>query len=442
MNKNLHRTSILAFALTVLVTAGYAEITKTINYQGFLIDKTTLQPIDAPKDMKFVLCDSGGASCAAPLFSETRCNLNVSKGRFDVEIGSATAGGIPASVFQSNTAVWLERQVDADDDCAGSFEALSPRMRVQAAGYAFKALYTDTSTITMDVATATLSGTYHFTNNRSSFVAHTYDAGVFSFTDEGLSRTQEIVHPAAWPLFFKAPTTGAGIEGSSVTITAGDGNNGGGASAFNGGHVWINAGNGDTSPGGNIILTPGTGSAHGGVVIGTTDPGTYKTLIREDGSAAVELLKLDNQNNNTDASSKWLTLKHARTANPNTSTMLEVIDGNDASQAWIKGGGNSFFNGSVGISTTTPQTTFEVDGSASFGLDAVKSTFTATAELWMGAGAGLASRTRAQLEAATPSRVGLLYYCSDCLNSVNSVISTGTAVSQFATTGNGAIMWH
>lgn len=472
MNNKTHRVAAFLILSCLIARETRSEITKTINYQGFLIDKTTLQPVDAAKDMKFVLCDSQSAACGSPLFSETRCNLQVSKGRFDVEIGSATAGGIPASVFENNAAVWLERQVDPDDDCAGSFEALSPRMRLQAAAYAYQTLHADTATITMDVATATLAGTYDFTNSNSSFTATTYDAGVFSYTKEGLSRTQDIVHAAAWPLKFIAPTSGAGIEGSSVTLQAGGGNNGGGASAFNGGHVTIRAGDGSTSPGGSIYLLPGSGSTNGNVGIGTTAPaqklhvsggGLRISTATSEGLPALFINPANGQIGlGHDAP---IYILHAKGVSPTiaaeaTSTGQDVWSyymqagslvaavgyrDSNAGLTFFAGAGDKMViksGGNVGIATMNPAAVLDVNGDAQFGSGAAKSTFTATADLYMGASLGLSSRSKAQLQAATPARTGLLYFCSDCLNSVNTVISTGTVVGQFATAGNGAVAWQ
>ena len=144
----------LAAALFILPCAGgpaLAAITQTINYQGFLTDKTTGLSIDAPKDMNFAIFNQATGGTA--LWSERHCSedswgrVGVVKGRYEVEIGSSTDGGIPASVFQNNAALWLEVQVNPNSpNCTTSdYEALLPRIRLQAAPYAFEALHASTA---------------------------------------------------------------------------------------------------------------------------------------------------------------------------------------------------------------------------------------------------------------------------------------------------------
>jgi len=119
----------------------YGAIPQTINYQGFLIDKNTNLPVDTAQDVIFAFytAETGGS----PAYTESRCNVPVSKGRYEIEIGMS--GGIPASIFQNNTSVWMEIQIDPDNSCSGSYEALSPRIKMQSAGYAFEALHASTA---------------------------------------------------------------------------------------------------------------------------------------------------------------------------------------------------------------------------------------------------------------------------------------------------------
>ena len=56
---------------------------------------------------------------------------------------------------------------------------------------------------------------------------------------------------------------------------------------------------------------------------------------------------------------------------------------------------------------------------------------------------GFASKTKAQLQAITPTVVGQVYYCSNCANSVNAVVSTGTAVTaSFDSFGIAGTVWQ
>ncbi len=141
-----------------------ALITPTINYQGYLISKETNLPDDTPQAMKFVIYDEALGN-GGELFSETRCSVNVSKGRYDVEIGSGITGGIPASIFSEHDGLWLEVQVDGNGDCAGSFESMSPRIRLQASPYAFSAVYASTASAATPVFSADTIGTLPDTAN-------------------------------------------------------------------------------------------------------------------------------------------------------------------------------------------------------------------------------------------------------------------------------------
>src|SRR5687767_4079676 len=104
---NRHSLRILGLAVlsAVFSLAFAADATRTLNYQGFLTNSSTGLPISGTKDMQFVLYDAvtGGSA----LFTDTRCNsgspdgpgIGVIQGRYEVEIGSHTAGRIPNSVF-------------------------------------------------------------------------------------------------------------------------------------------------------------------------------------------------------------------------------------------------------------------------------------------------------------------------------------------------------
>lgn len=139
----------LILAALALFLSGHAAANapRSINYQGFLTDKTTGLPIDGARDMDFRLytAETGGTL----LLNEARCNserIGISKGRYQVFIGTTIpGGGIDPATFASHGALWLEIGVDTNNDCTG-FETLSPRIRLQAAPYAFEALHASTAT--------------------------------------------------------------------------------------------------------------------------------------------------------------------------------------------------------------------------------------------------------------------------------------------------------
>lgn len=133
---------LLASALSLPASAA---INQSFNYQGFLLSKATNLPVETPQDIKFVIYNAPSGNGTVAPFIESRCNVGVSKGRYDVEIGSLTAGGVPDSLFLDKQGLWLEIQVDSDGNCSGAYEAMSPRMRLQASPYAFSALYASTA---------------------------------------------------------------------------------------------------------------------------------------------------------------------------------------------------------------------------------------------------------------------------------------------------------
>jgi hypothetical protein len=160
--RRLARLALLLLA-AVAAPAG-AAINPTFNYQGFLLNKNNNLPVETPQDLKFAFYNT--ATGGSPLFApENRCNVPVTKGRYDVEIGSTIPGGIPASLFTSYTGLWLEVQVDPDGDCAGSYEAMSPRMRLQSSPYAFNSLYASTASAATTLFSADTIGALPVTSN-------------------------------------------------------------------------------------------------------------------------------------------------------------------------------------------------------------------------------------------------------------------------------------
>lgn len=141
----------------------YAAIAPTVNYQGFLVSKATNLAVDSPQAIVFKLYNAAVGGTA--LFTESRCGVPVSKGRYDVEIGSTTAGGIDPAVFQNNQNVWLEIQVDPDADCAAPYETMQPRIKLQASPYAFNSLYASTASAATTVFRADTFEAFPATTN-------------------------------------------------------------------------------------------------------------------------------------------------------------------------------------------------------------------------------------------------------------------------------------
>ncbi|MBI5743314.1 MAG: hypothetical protein HY952_02070 [Elusimicrobia bacterium] len=155
--------ALLAWLLLLCQAPAWAVIKQTINYQGFLLSKVSNLPVEVPQDITFIIYSA--ASGGSVQFSEARCNVPVTKGRYDVEIGSMTAGGIPGDVFMNSQNLWLEIQIDPDNDCTGTYEALTPRIRLQASPYAFSSLYASTASAATPVFNADTIGALPTTGN-------------------------------------------------------------------------------------------------------------------------------------------------------------------------------------------------------------------------------------------------------------------------------------
>jgi hypothetical protein len=67
---------------------------------------------------------------------------------------------------------------------------------------------------------------------------------------------------------------------------------------------------------------------------------------------------------------------------------------------------------------------------------------TITGSVTVGSFVGLDSVTKATLEGTQPTAVGQVYYCSDCLNAVHVVVSTGTTANGQFDSFTGGTAWH
>jgi len=120
-------------AAVVLLLAGLvsADVPLLLNYQGKLMEAG--KPAEGLKSVTFRFYDDGGNLLGG--FVETQ-NVEVTKGIFNVLIGSITTGGVPASIFE-NVNVYLEVMVGG--------EAQAPRQRIASVGFAIKALSSESA---------------------------------------------------------------------------------------------------------------------------------------------------------------------------------------------------------------------------------------------------------------------------------------------------------
>jgi hypothetical protein len=127
----------LALWLAGLLAAGLAQgqsVPQLINYQGRLTNAAG-QPLDGAT-VKLTFTFAGAASGGVTYLTITQNNVAVSKGIYNVLIGSGTiASGTEttlAGVFQNHTDVWMGVAVNADAE-------MTPRQRVATTAYAFRA---------------------------------------------------------------------------------------------------------------------------------------------------------------------------------------------------------------------------------------------------------------------------------------------------------------
>jgi len=155
---------LLAGIAAVTPRPAFAGIPQSINYQGFLLSKGNSLPVETPRHINFVIYNA--ATGGAVQFTDPRCNVAVNKGRYDVEIGSGPniSGDLPAT-FINNQNLWLEIQVDPDGNCSGTYEAMTPRIRLQASPFSFNSLYASTASAGTPVFAADTIAALPFTSN-------------------------------------------------------------------------------------------------------------------------------------------------------------------------------------------------------------------------------------------------------------------------------------
>lgn len=141
-----------------MLPAAAAAFPSYFNYQGKLADASG-NPLTGTYSFQFDVYDASAGGNL--LFSESVAGSNaisVTNGVYSVEIGSLTAGGVAPAAFQAASGeAWLEVHVKAGTTLTGA-ETLSPRERLAASPFAFRAQTAENLGLGVDVATYTTSG--------------------------------------------------------------------------------------------------------------------------------------------------------------------------------------------------------------------------------------------------------------------------------------------
>lgn len=136
----------LALLLLALSTAG-AQVPRTINYQGRIVDGST--PVNGTRqiDLKLYTSPTGGT----PVFTQTQ-SVEFKDGIFTVAIGAP--GGIPESV-RFDQPYWLGVTISDFNNGA----ELSPRFVLRSSPYSFRSVIADSSASAYTASSADSAGT-------------------------------------------------------------------------------------------------------------------------------------------------------------------------------------------------------------------------------------------------------------------------------------------
>lgn len=129
-HRSIIRTAVCGLLLVLLTAPVRSQIPRTISFQGVLSDGSGILVPDGQHSLTVTLYESSTAG--TPLFSE-RQMVQVTRGVFDMIIGAATTGGIPASL-PFDRQYWLGVQVDDGAELAG-------RTQLTAVPYALNAAH-------------------------------------------------------------------------------------------------------------------------------------------------------------------------------------------------------------------------------------------------------------------------------------------------------------
>ena len=272
---------LIGLLITILAGIGYADIPKSINYQGRLTNVGGTPVTDGNYNITFVIWNlaAGGVS----QWSSGLVSVAVSDGFFEVQLGGNPMPVLPDNLFSNATERWLGITIGIDPE-------QSPRTKLASNAWAFQSLRADTANViagdpfvneTGDFMTGPLS--IDFGANATTEFQIRQDGGsatVMELSDNGIMYCQLvaddkghlILHDASGDPAVILDATGAG--GGFLDLNKGDGTN----LAYIGG-----------STSGSIDLFDGTGSEQTVYLDALNNSGGRLLLRREDGSPSVSL---------------------------------------------------------------------------------------------------------------------------------------------------------
>jgi len=211
------RLGLLVPLLALAAAASRAAVVfpSYLNYQGKLGDVSG-NPLTGTYSFRFKLFDQSTGGTL--LFSEDVTGANavsVVNGVYSVQIGSLTAGGIPGGAFQQSE-TWLEIDVNAGAGLAGA-ETLSPRERLTASPFAFRAQNAEKLGVGVAIATFTQNGLLQLPYGLTAATASFTNVGGFSLvTSSGIS-----VAGGVYANFFSGTHYGDGSNLTGISATDG-----------------------------------------------------------------------------------------------------------------------------------------------------------------------------------------------------------------------------
>jgi hypothetical protein len=123
----MSRYYLILLAVLLAVSALFADVPRTISYQGRLIDNGV--PVNGLKSVRFKIYDRSGNS----IWNSGSVNVTFTDGLFTVELGQSPQTPLPSEIWPSDTAMSLGVTISPNPE-------LSPRLHFKTVPYAMHAL--------------------------------------------------------------------------------------------------------------------------------------------------------------------------------------------------------------------------------------------------------------------------------------------------------------